>query len=237
MFASGVYWLQIMVENLSYISDRRKQISQRIELAAKSVGREPKNISLIAVSKRQTEERIDALWLSGHRLYGENLVDEAERRWQDKRADNPELKLHLIGHLQSNKAERAVALFDVIETLDSLKLAKKLNAAMKKLNLWPQVLIQVNTGEEPQKFGILPNELVGFLKEIREEADLNISGLMCIPPKNDEAGLHFALLAKLAKQQSLTKLSMGMSKDFETAIQFGATSVRIGSALFGEREA
>ncbi|MCF6293092.1 MAG: YggS family pyridoxal phosphate-dependent enzyme [Robiginitomaculum sp.] len=226
-----------MIENLSYISDRRKQISQRIEFAAKSVGRDPKSICLIAVSKRQKEERIDALWLSGHKLYGENLVDEAERRWQDKRADNPELQLHLIGHLQSNKAERAVALFDVIETLDSLRLAKKLNAAMKKLNRWPRVLVQVNTGEEPQKFGILPNELDGFLEKTREETDLNISGLMCIPPKNDEAGLHFALLAKLAKQQSLEKLSMGMSKDFETAIQFGATSVRIGSALFGDRKA
>jgi hypothetical protein len=225
-----------MVENLSYISDRRKQISQRVELAAKSVGRDPKNISLIAVSKRQTKERIDALWQTGHRLYGENLVEEAERRWKDKKADNPELQLHLIGHLQSNKAERAVVLFDVIETLDSLKLAKKLDIAMKKLGRWPQVLIQVNTGEEPQKFGVLPNELDGFLKKIRDETGLNISGLMCIPPKNDEAGLHFALLARLAEQHGLENLSMGMSEDFETAIRFGATSVRIGSALFGGRE-
>ena len=127
-------------------------------------------------------------------------------------------------------------MFDVIETLDSLKLAKKLDIAMKKLERRPQVLVQVNTGEEPQKFGVLPNELAGFLKAAADETDLNILGLMCIPPKNDEAGLHFALLAKLAKQHNLKNLSMGMSEDFETAIRFGATSVRIGSALFGGRE-
>ncbi|MBL4616328.1 MAG: YggS family pyridoxal phosphate-dependent enzyme [Robiginitomaculum sp.] len=225
-----------MVENLSYISDRRKQISQRIEVAAKSVGRDSKSISLIAVSKRQTQERIDALWLAGHRVYGENLVDEAERRWQGKRKKNLKLQLHLIGHLQSNKAERAVALFDVIETLDSLKLAKKLSAAMKRVGKRPQFLVQVNTGEESQKFGVLPNELFEFLKRVGEETDLNVSGLMCIPPKNDEAGLHFALLAKLAKQHGLENLSMGMSEDYETAIRFGATSIRVGSALFGDRE-
>lgn len=225
-----------MVENFSYIFEQRKQICQLLEIAAKSTDRDLEDIGLVAVSKQQPAERINALWSMGHRRYGENKVDEAERHWQSKRTDNQEFQLHLIGHLQSNKAERAVALFDVIETLDSLKLAKKLDVAMKKQGRCLRVLVQVNTGEEPQKAGVFPGDLSAFLKDIESSTDITVSGLMCIPPANDEAGLHFALLSKLARQHKLTELSMGMSADFEKAIRFGATSVRVGSALFGDRE-
>lgn len=221
---------------MSHIAVRRKQITDQINSVASSCGHKPAKTELIAVSKGQSDQSIEALWQAGHRQFGENRVDEAERHWQIKRSQNEGFQLHLIGHLQGNKAERAIVLFDVIETLDSLKLANKLDTAMAKLGRFPQIMVQVNTGEEPQKSGVLPQALAGFLQQIADETNIKVCGLMCIPPQGDEPGLHFALLAKLAAQNNLSKLSMGMSADFETAVRFGATSVRVGSALFGSRQ-
>ncbi|PHR63113.1 MAG: YggS family pyridoxal phosphate-dependent enzyme [Robiginitomaculum sp.] len=225
-----------MNQTLSEISTKSKQIAAKIEASAKASGRNPHDITLVAVSKRQPMERIDAAWEVGHRVFGENQVPEAEQHWQQKRADGVDVQLHLIGHLQSNKAPRAVELFDVIETLDSLKLAKALDVAMGKTRRSPEILVQVNTGEEPQKHGIFPKDLPTFLEQVAAETQIQVAGLMCLPPQGQEPGLHFALLAKLAARHNLPKLSMGMSSDFETGILFGAHLVRVGSALFGERQ-
>ncbi len=207
-----------------------------MQSALKDADRASDSCELVAVSKRQSDIKIDALWRAGHRVFGENQIDEAERHWLNKRQQEELFKLHLIGHLQSNKTSRAVDLFDVIETVDSIKLARKIDHCLQKKPKPLQILIQVNTGEEPQKHGVLPQDLPQLISQIREQTSLTVSGLMCLPPKHDEPGLHFALLAKLAKQQNLSQLSMGMSADFETAIRFGASSVRIGSDLFGPRE-
>ena len=191
-------------------------------------------VELVAVSKVQPEERVDAMLQAGHRVFGENRVQEAQMRWTDRRSVYPDLKLHLIGPLQTNKVESALDLFDVIETLDRPKLARALAKAQLKTGQVRSVLIQVNTGAEPQKAGVLlPDlpELVALAKEL----GLQLDGLMCIPPVDEPAGPHFALLAKRAKQYGLPHISMGMSSDFETAIRFGATHIRVGSALFGER--
>jgi len=225
-----------MNKTLSDIADRSKRIKAQMQAAMQAGGRGAGCCELIAVTKRQNDERIAALWKLGHRRFGENKVEEAERHWKTKRQLGESFDLHFIGHLQSNKAERAVALFDVIETVDSIKLAKKIDNALQKNQKTLQILVQVNTGEELQKHGVLPQNLPELLKEISEETSLKVSGLMCLPPKKDEPGLHFALLAKLASQHNLPQLSMGMSGDFETAIRFGSTSVRIGSAIFGARE-
>ncbi len=225
-----------MNQTLSEISTKSKQIAAKIEASAKASGRNPHDITLVAVSKRQPMERIDAAWAAGHRVFGENQMVEAEQHWQQKRTDGEAFQLHLIGHLQSNKAVRAVQLFDVIETLDSLKLAKALDAALQKTGTNPEVLVQVNTGEEPQKHGIHPKKLPTFLEQVAANTQIKVTGLMCLPPQGQEPGLHFALLAKLAARHNLPKLSMGMSGDYETAIRFGASSVRVGSSLFGERQ-
>ncbi len=224
-----------MSKTLSDIPSNRKQICDKITAAAAQIERKADAVTLISVSKRQPQERIDAAWQAGQRVFGENQVSEAEAHWQERRLGAEAFQLHFIGHLQTNKAVRAVALFDVIETLDSIKLAKALDKAMQKTGRSPKLLVQVNTGEEPQKNGILPEALPKFLQQIAEQTNLKISGLMCIPPHDDEPGLHFALLAKLAKAHHLPELSMGMSDDFETAIVFGSTSVRLGSAIFGPR--
>jgi len=220
----------------SDISANRARLLDTIAAAAETAGREPGDITLVAVSKRQSEARIKAALAAGQRVFGENRVQEAQARWAEQRERRPDLELRLIGPLQSNKAEDAVALFDVIETLDRDKLAKALRKAMDALDRHPRLYVQVNTGEEPQKAGIAPADLPDFLARMREHYGFQIEGLMCIPPVEEPAGLHFALLAKLAAQNGIGRLSMGMSGDFETAVALGATSVRVGTAFFGARD-
>ena len=193
-------------------------------------------VSLVAVSKRQPDTRIEAALAAGQRVYGENRVQEAQTRWAHRRYHHDDLSLHLIGPLQTNKAADAVALFDVIEVVDRPKLAKVLGDEMIRQNRQLECYIQVNTGEEAQKSGIAPEDADDFIAYCRDGAGLNITGLMCIPPVDEEAAMHFALLQTIAKRNHLSILSMGMSDDFEEAIAFGATAVRIGSAIFGARD-
>ena len=188
----------------------------------------------MAVSKLQPQEKIAAMLDAGQRVFGENRVQEAAGRWTGENRREG-LELRLIGPLQSNKAAEAVALFDVIETVDREKIAGALAEAMSKSGRTPRLYVQVNTGEEPQKAGVAPGGADGFLRLCRERYGLVVEGLMCIPPESEPAGLHFTLLAKIAARNGVGKLSMGMSGDFETAVRFGATSVRVGTALFGGR--
>ena len=194
------------------------------------------SVTLVAVSKRQPDGRIDAALVAGQRVFGENRVQEAQSRWAPRRDRHADLTLHLIGPLQTNKAADAVALFDVIEVVDRPKLAKALGDEMIRQNRQLECYIQVNTGKEVQKSGIAPEDVDDFIAFCRSEAGLNITGLMCIPPIDEEAAMHFALLQTIAKRNHLSILSMGMSDDFEEAIAFGATVVRIGSAIFGARD-
>ena len=217
------------------IAAARAEILTRIARAAKQAGRPADAIDLVAVSKVQPDERIDAMLATGQRIFGENRVQEAQARWSERRVAYPDLQLRLIGPLQTNKAEDACALFDVIETLDREKLAGALVKAMEKTGRTPRLYVQVNTGDEPQKAGLPVGESVEFVKHCQSDLGLQIEGLMCIPPVEEPAAPHFALLAKLAARAGLEKLSMGMSSDFELGVRLGATSVRVGSALFGER--
>jgi PLP dependent protein len=217
------------------ITDRIAAITQRIKSASARTPRFKTEVTLVAVSKVQPEERIEAALGAGLRTFGENRVQESQTRWAHRRAAYPDLKLHLIGPLQTNKVSDAIALFDVIETLDRPKLAAELSRLAKLGHKLPSLLVQVNTGQEPQKTGVFPIALPDFLTQCRDEFNLEISGLMCIPPANEEPAMHFALLEKLAHRHGLSVLSMGMSDDFETAIAFGTTHVRVGSALFGAR--
>ncbi|MBY9065920.1 YggS family pyridoxal phosphate-dependent enzyme [Hyphomonas sp. WL0036] len=191
---------------------------------------------LIAVSKSQSDEAIDAMLAAGQRVFGENRVQEAEKHWETRKDKYPGLTLHLIGPLQTNKAAEAVRLFDVIQTLDREKLADSLATAMEKEGRRPKLFIQVNTGEEEQKAGVSPSKVGDLLRYSREQARLEIVGLMCIPPVDEPAGPHFALLRKIAKDYGLPGLSMGMSGDYELAARYGATHVRVGTALFGSRD-
>ena len=191
---------------------------------------------LVAVSKQQPDNKVDQSILAGHRVFGENRVQEAKQRWEARKVKHPDLELHLIGPLQTNKVADAVALFDVIEVVDREKLAKIMVAEMQRQNRHLPCLVQVNTGEEPQKSGVMPSEVDEFIHFCQEDCSLNIVGLMCIPPADEESVIHFALLREMAKRNELSELSMGMSSDFEAAIAFGATSVRVGSAIFGARE-
>ena len=211
-------------------------VRHRIARAARAAGRAPEDVTLIAVSKQQPWERVQALLDAGHRVFGENRVQEAQGRWADRRTEWPDLQLRLIGPLQSNKAVEAVALFDVIETLDRDSLAEALVKAIAKAGRAPELFVQVNTGEEPQKAGVAPHEVDAFLDRVRQTHGLNVSGLMCIPPADEEPAMHFALLRKIARRNGIERLSMGMSGDYETAVRFGASHVRVGSALFGARE-
>ena len=211
-------------------------VRHRIARAARAAGRAPEDVTLIAVSKQQPWERVQALLDAGHRVFGENRVQEAQGRWADRRTEWPDLQLRLIGPLQSNKAVEAVALFDVIETLDRDSLAEALVKAIAKAGRAPELFVQVNTGEEPQKAGVAPHEVDAFLDRVRQTHGLNVSGLMCIPPADEEPAMHFALLRKIARRNGIERLSMGMSGDYETAVRFGATHVRVGSALVGARE-
>jgi pyridoxal phosphate enzyme (YggS family) len=214
----------------------REAVVSRIRSAALEAGRDPGEIELVAVSKQQPWPRVAAMLATGQRVFGENRVQEAKARWSEQRPLVGDLQLRLIGPLQSNKAEEAAAFFDVIETLDREKLARALADAASKTGRLPRLYVQVNTGEEPQKAGVAPKDADGFIEQVRRTYGLAPEGLMCIPPAEEPAGPHFALLRKIAERNGLGRLSMGMSSDFETAVRFGATSVRVGSALFGERE-
>ena len=212
---------------------RVKALINKSELTAK---KKINSVELIAVSKTQPDKKIEVVLKEGHRCFGENRVQEAYGKWPRFKEHYSDIELHLIGPLQSNKTRLAFDLFDVIQTLDRLKLAKSFANLVQEKGVCPSLFIQVNTGEEPQKAGVLPKELDSFLKECRA-MDLPIDGLMCIPPIDDEPSLHFALLKKMKDRNNIKSLSMGMSADFETAIMFGATHVRVGSAIFGERQA
>ena len=213
-----------------------QDITYRIAKAAKAAGRRAEDVHLIAVSKVQPEDRVRAVLDGGHRLFGENRVQEAQERWGVLGPDYEGVDLHLLGPLQSNKVRPALDLFSTIHSLDRPKLARKIADEAQARGAAPQVFVQVNTGEEPQKAGCLPGEADGFVAECRA-MDLPVAGLMVIPPVDEEPSLHFALLAKIAARNGLTGLSMGMSADFESAVALGATHVRVGSAIFGAREA
>jgi pyridoxal phosphate enzyme (YggS family) len=210
-------------------------VKEKIAAAERAAEREPGSVTLVAVSKTFDAPAIRPLLEAGHRIFGENRVQEAEGKWPALKAEFPDIELHLIGPLQSNKTRHAVALFDVIETIDRDRIAAEIAREIAKQGKAPKLFVQVNTGSEPQKAGIEPTEAVAFVNRCREVHGLPIEGLMCIPPLEENPGPHFALLEKLAHQAGLSKLSMGMSADYETAIAFGATSVRVGSAIFGAR--
>jgi pyridoxal phosphate enzyme (YggS family) len=209
-------------------------IKSQIAAAEKAAGRAPGSVELIAVSKVQPNERVEAVLEAGHRCFGENRVQEAAGKWPAFRERYDGIDLHLIGPLQSNKARQAFELFQSFHALDRAKLAKTFARLAQEMGHCPDLFIQVNTGEEPQKAGVLPADADAFVSECTE-MDLPIKGLMCIPPVDEEPALHFALLAKIAERNGLAGLSMGMSGDFETAIRLGATHVRVGSAIFGAR--
>jgi pyridoxal phosphate enzyme (YggS family) len=210
-------------------------VRERIAAAERDARRPAGAATLVAVSKTFEAGAIRPVIDAGQRVFGENRVQEAQGKWPALKADFPDIELHLIGPLQSNKAKEAVALFEVIETVDREKIAAELAKEFAKQGRAPKLYVQVNTGSEPQKAGIEPKEAVAFVKRCREVHRLAIEGLMCIPPAEENPGPHFALLAKLAKEAGVEKLSMGMSGDYELAVAFGATSVRVGSAIFGTR--
>ncbi len=220
---------------LEPVAAARSRILARIDAAAQAAGRPPGAVQLVAVSKQQPEARVEAILAAGQRLFGENRVQEAQTRWRERRGLYPDLSLRLVGPLQTNKVDDAVALFDAIDSVDRPKLAAALAQAADKAGRCPALLVQVNTGEEPQKSGVAPDQADAFVRLVREEFGLPLRGLMCIPPLEEPAAPHFALLAKIAERNGLAELSMGMSDDFETAIRFGATQVRVGSAVFGPR--
>jgi pyridoxal phosphate enzyme (YggS family) len=221
--------------NARAIEDRYLSIKERIWLAAQARERDPASVRLVAVTKTFSVESILPVLLQGHRYFGENRVQEAMHKWPALRERFPDIELHLIGPLQSNKAREAVALFDCIETLDRPKLAAALAAEIQRQGKAPKLLIQVNTGAEPQKAGVMPADAAQFAKQCQHEFGLTVSGLMCIPPVEDDPLAHFETLAALRDRLGLSDLSMGMSADFEIAIRAGATMVRVGSAIFGSR--
>ncbi|GHD39618.1 YggS family pyridoxal phosphate enzyme [Thalassobaculum fulvum] len=210
-------------------------VRARIAAAAAEAERDPDEVTLIAVGKVQPVERVEAALAAGQRVFGENRVQEAQGKWPALRARYPDVELHLIGPLQSNKTREAVALFDVIQTVDRPKLAAELAKEMARQGRRPDCYVQVNTGEEPQKAGVLPADADAFIETCRVEHGLPLVGLMCIPPADEDPTLHFALLRELAKRHGLTRLSMGMSGDYEDAVRLGATHVRVGTAIFGAR--
>ena len=214
---------------------RLAAVKARMAAAATAAGRSAGDVRLVAVSKTKTAPEIQPVLAAGQRLFGENRVQEAVAKWPTLRERVPDMELHLIGPLQTNKVPEAVALFDVLQSLDREKLARALAGEMAKRGRRPACFIQVNTGEEPQKAGISPRQADSFIALCRGELGLPVAGLMCIPPVEEEPGLHFALLREIARRNGLAGLSMGMSSDFETAIRYGATHIRVGTAIFGER--
>ena len=226
----------VVINMQTDIAQNLAQAKKTIDDAARAHGRSADDVRLVAVSKTHPPDSVRAAIAAGQRIFGENRVQEAETKWPELRQEFPECRLHLIGPLQRNKAALAVRLFDVIETVDRLKLAAALARHMDEAGRRPDCLIQVNTGEEAQKAGVLPAEADDFIGACRDQHGLPVIGLMCIPPANEEPAMHFALLAKIARRNHLAQLSMGMSADFETAVQFGATLVRVGTAIFGARQ-
>lgn len=220
------------VQNLTYIRGQ-------IEKAAREARREPASVTLVAISKTFGAENIRPVLVAGQRTFGENRVQEAKAKWPELRAAFPDTELHLVGPLQTNKVKDALALFDVIQTLDRMSLATELAKAIAKAgeSKSPRLFIQINTGEEPQKAGVVPGDSDQFIQVCRDQYGLSIEGLMCIPPVDEAPAPHFALLRKIAERNGLKSLSMGMSADFESAIAMGATHVRVGSAIFGSRPA
>ncbi|MEK4035265.1 YggS family pyridoxal phosphate-dependent enzyme [Methylocystis sp. IM3] len=218
------------------IIDRLEGARAAIRRAAEDCGRDPASVTLVCVTKTFPAEDILPLLEAGHRVFGENRVQEAMGKWPELRAQFDGVELHLIGPLQSNKTREAVETFDVIQSVDREKIAAALADEMKKQGKRPRLFVQVNTGAEPQKAGVLPQEADAFIALCRETYGLEISGLMCVPPVEEQASPHFALLADIAARNGLKELSMGMSSDFELAIQLGATYVRIGSAIMGARD-
>ena len=217
------------------LAENLAAVRGNMEKAARLAGRKASDTTLVAVSKKQPDARIDEGLAAGLRVFGENRVQEAISRWQSRRGDVLDLELRLIGRLQTNKAADAVGFFDVIESLDREKLARVLADEMAKQNRRLPCLVQVNTGEEEQKAGIVPSEVLAFVDFCRHDLGLEITGLMCIPPLDEDAVMHFGLLRVLAEKAGLEHLSMGMSRDYAEAIGLGATHIRVGSALFGER--
>lgn len=219
------------------VAGRLRLVEEEIVLAARAANRDAKSIRLVAVTKTVPAEVIEQAIAAGQRCFGENRVQEATSKWPGLRERHPGIELHLVGPLQSNKVREAVALFDVIETVDRLKLARALAEEMARADKRPRLFVQVNTGEEEQKAGVLPTDADAFIALCRDTFGLVIDGLMCIPPFDEEPAMHFALLAKIAARVGVKELSMGMSGDFVRAIPFGATYVRIGTAIFGDRPA
>jgi len=211
------------------------EVRAQIARACRDAGRDPASVTLVAISKTFGSEAIEPIIAAGQRVFGENRVQEAKAKWPALRARHPDLELHLVGALQSNKAKDAVALFDAIHSLDRASLAAALSREMARQGRHPLIFVEINTGGEPQKAGVAPQDSDGFLAACRTTYGLTISGLMCIPPANEAPAPHFALTAQIARRNGLRLLSMGMSADFPTAIAFGATHVRIGTAIFGAR--
>jgi pyridoxal phosphate enzyme (YggS family) len=224
-----------MTDDSEAMQARLADVLRRIGAAAEAAGRDPASVQLVAVSKTFGPDAIAPGLEAGHRIFGENRVQEARAKWPALRERFPGIELHLVGALQSNKAREAVQLFDAIHSIDRPRIAEAVAAEMTRQSKRLQLFIQVNTGEEPQKAGVTPNEAGPLLRTCREGLGLDIAGLMCIPPHDEEPGVHFAFLAKLAGELGLKALSMGMSADFEKAIAFGATHVRVGSEIFGAR--
>jgi pyridoxal phosphate enzyme (YggS family) len=225
------------MSNARLVASSLHAVQRDIAAAARGCGRDPASVKLIAVTKTVPTHIIEDAIRLGQRRFGENRVQEAQAKWPELKARYPDLELHLIGPLQSNKVRDAVASFDIIHSVDRLKIARTLAEEIARSGKHPRLLVQVNTGVEPQKAGVLPAETDAFVAQCRDEYGLAIEGLMCIPPLDEEPALHFALLAKIAARLGLHELSMGMSGDFAAAIAFGATYVRIGTAIFGARKA
>jgi PLP dependent protein len=220
---------------LATVTERLAVVRSEIDTSCREARRDPASVTLVAISKTFGAEAIEPVIAAGQRVFGENRVQEAKAKWPDLQARYPGIELHLVGPLQSNKAKEAVALFDAIHAVDRPSLAEALAKEIAKQGRRPTLFVEVNTGAEPQKAGVLPEDTDAFVKVCRETYGLTIGGLMCIPPANEPPAPHFALTAKIAKRNGLALLSMGMSADFALAVQFGATHVRVGSAIFGER--
>jgi len=220
---------------LTIAAERLAAVRREIEATCREAKRDPKSVTLVAISKTFGAEAIVPVIAAGQRVFGENRVQEAKAKWPALKARHPEIELHLVGPLQSNKAKEAVALFDAIHAVDRPSLAEALAKEIARQGRQPTLFVEVNTGAEPQKAGVLPEATDAFLKTCRETYGLAIAGLMCIPPANEPPAPHFALTAKIARRNGLRLLSMGMSADFALAIEFGATHVRVGTAIFGQR--
>lgn len=220
---------------VSEIEARLAKVKGHIDTAGTAAGRPPHPVTLVAISKAHPQDKARAALVAGHRIFGENRVQEATAKWPQLRQEFSDIELHLVGPLQTNKVRDAMALFDVIQTVDRPKLARALAREMDRSGRRPACFIEVNTGEEPQKAGVPPPDADAFIAVCRDEYRLPVAGLMCIPPLDEAPAMHFALLAEIARRNGLDGLSMGMSADYEIAVRFGATHVRVGTAIFGER--